>query len=115
MGDVRPVIAVAEMWQAERLAEINWMFTSNEDVDKDTKSMVTFRDELPCHLQPMKGIVACKAALRADQKLYEVVDMLHSLRKRSRTGNWPAFETGLRQSPELLLNYCLGIIFSTCL
>ncbi|CAK9091159.1 unnamed protein product [Durusdinium trenchii] len=84
----KPVIAVAEMWQAERLAEINWMFTSNEDVDKDTKSMVTFRDELPCHLQPMKGIVACKAALRADQKLYEVVDMLHSLRKRSRS--WPA-------------------------
>ncbi|CAK9033983.1 unnamed protein product [Durusdinium trenchii] len=75
-----PVLAAAEMWQPEKVAEVSWMFKPNQpDVDKATKEMLEFRDKLPSRLPAMKGITACKAGLKPDSKMNGLVNLMLQL------------------------------------
>lgn len=86
------------MWHPEKVAEVSWMFSNNPDVDQETKSIVQLREQLSDPLASMKGIVACKASLKADEKLEKVVGELQSLMQsiEAQTGKTPV-------TPESLL------------
>lgn len=76
------MLSAAEIWQPEKIAELSWMFAGDAAVDKETKVIVSLRDQLPQHLGAMKGITSCKSSFRNDAKLLELVEQVLALQEK---------------------------------